>query len=405
MGWLIRLAILCAFLARYYTPVVHYLTVFGVSRTPTPAVRLATEPSFVKIEDTVVCEDLHYYEPAGKIFTACEDHYASRFQWFPPLGHLEGTGETVGSLHVIDPKNFQGPFVTHGIDVIADPTRSSAVYIFAVNHLPNPEYDGTGHTFKARSQIELFHHVLGSGVARHVRSIRHSSIVTPNDIYAESPSSFYVTNDHYYRHGLKRMIEDVSPWAQWTDVVHVRLEQMESADAEAGINATTALTGIRTSNGIGCGRNEEEMLVCSALGGIMYRARADSESRSISIVDEFRFDSTIDNPSYFVDPYRTPSHDASGYVLAGLLGAANLTRSHGDPNARDGVMVWHARRKAMANGTTSADWETRLIFEDDGSNIHTGSSAVMVPTDSAKRARLFVTGFSSEHIVAVEVEL
>lgn len=162
--------------------------------------------------------------------------------------------------------------------MIADPSQSSAVYIFAVNHLPNPKYDGTEHTFKARSQIELFHHVLGTGVARHVRSIRHPRIITPNDVYAESPSSFYVTNDHYYRHGLKRLVEDVYPLAQWTDVVHVRLDQLESVDAEAGINATTALSGIRNSNGIGRGQNEE-VLVCSAIGGIMYRAQADSKSQ------------------------------------------------------------------------------------------------------------------------------
>lgn len=109
MGWIIRLAIFCAFLASCYTPVVQYFTVQGILRTPTPAARLATDPSFVKIKDTVVCEDLHYYEPAGKIFTACEDSYASRFEWFPPLGNMEGAGDTVGSLHVIDPK-VRDPF-------------------------------------------------------------------------------------------------------------------------------------------------------------------------------------------------------------------------------------------------------------------------------------------------------
>lgn len=294
--------------------------------------------------------------------------------------------------------------MTHGIDVIADPDQSNAVYIFAVNHLPNPQYDGAEHAFKGRSQIELFHHILDTGVARHIRSIRHPLILTPNDVYAESPSSFYVTNDHFYSHGLKRLVEDFYPLAKWTSVVHARLDQLELADPEAGVNVTTALTGIRNSNGIGHGQ-DGEMLLCSAIGGIMYRARTESGGRSISILDEVRFDSTIDNPSYFVDPYRTPSDDASGYVLAGLLGAANLTRSHADPNAREGVMVWHARRKATGNGMASADWDTRLIFEDDGSNIHTGSSAVMVPTDSPKRARLFVTGFVSKSVVTVEVEL
>ncbi|KAA8645489.1 hypothetical protein EYZ11_009118 [Aspergillus tanneri] len=410
MRSLVQLTILCALLARFYGPVTHYFTVLGAFRAPNHAVRLATTPSFVKIEDTVQCEDMHYYPPTRKIFTACEDSFASRFQWFPALGHFDGPGDSVGSLHVIDPQNFEGPFVTHGIDVIEDPDRSGAVYIFAVNHLRNPEYDETGtnaqDVFKARSQIELFHHILGTSTATHVRSVRHPLITTPNDIYAKSPSSFYATNDHFYRHGLKRHIEDAYPWAKWTNVVHVRLDQLKSAASpEAGINATVALSGIKNSNGIGHGQDGEEILLCNAIGGIMYRARADGETSSISILDEIRFDSTIDNPSYFADPYRTVSDDASGYVQAGLLKAMNLSQSHGDPSAKDGVTVWYTRRKAAADGVMSAEWETRQIFEDDGSNIHTASSALLVPVESPKKARLFVTGFSSESVVAVDVDL
>lgn len=64
--------------------------------------------------------------------------------------------------------NFDGPFITHGIDVIPDPdaTGSNAIYIIAVNHVPNeavfpqdgssgPEANSTS-TPKAASRLEVF---------------------------------------------------------------------------------------------------------------------------------------------------------------------------------------------------------------------------------------------------------
>jgi hypothetical protein len=309
-------------------------------------------------------------------------------------------------------EDFSGPLITHGIDVLEDPNRSDAVYIFVMNHLPNKEYFQTApraqNVPKARSQVELFHHVLESDTVRHVRSIRHSLIVTPNDIYAESPVSFYVTNDHFYREGFKRHIEDIVPAAKWSNIVHIQLDSLQSEQAEAGVDAKLALTGLHNNNGLGHGQSKEEILISSAISGIMYRGRANPETRNVSISDEVRFDSSIDNPSYYMDPYHTSSDDASGYVLAGLLRPINIARNHADPNGKDGVMVWYTRHNATKVGS-SVEWETRLIFEDDGKNIRSASTALLVPIEpkpqEQKKAWLFVTGFVSENIIAVEVSL
>lgn len=178
--------------------------------------------------------------------------------------------------------NFSGPFITHGIDVIADPDApETAVYIFAVNHLPNPEFqtsEGKAKSVpKARSQIELFHHALGSRSATHVRSIWHPLITTPNDIYAESPRSFYVTNDHYYREGLLRRVEDVVTEAKWSNVVHVQISDLKSTESDAGITATVALKAVQTNNGIGRGSSPDEILLTSSLSGLLYLIQPSSK--------------------------------------------------------------------------------------------------------------------------------
>jgi len=97
------LAVLAVLTSVLYGPIQHSLTVVGVFRTlkSTP---LAPE-DIVRIPDTIHCEDLHYYEPAHLLFTACEDNAEIRGHWFPPLG-IFTTPEKItgGSLHVIDPE-------------------------------------------------------------------------------------------------------------------------------------------------------------------------------------------------------------------------------------------------------------------------------------------------------------
>ncbi|KAL2836782.1 hypothetical protein BJY01DRAFT_238131 [Aspergillus pseudoustus] len=382
------------------------LTVFGVYRNATltsPAQNIYTIP------DTLQCEDIHYYAPGDVLFAACEDSVLQRFRWFPPLVMLDGPADSTGSIHVINPQtlvssrlefeNFPGPFITHGMDVIQDPELPEAVYVFAVNHLANPKYRPGTETPKARSQIEIFHHVLGMSTTRHVRSVRHPLVTTPNDLYAITPRSFYVTNDHYYREGPMRQLESL-PFVKWTDVTHVQLDQLTAMDATAGVNATVALPKLHGCNGLGHGQSPEDVLVASVTGGVVWRTRANENNPpTLSILEETAVDSAIDNPSYYEDPYKTTDNDASGYVLAGLRRVIDLPKTYTDPNATEGVIVWHARN----------DGSTRVLFEDDGSTIRSASAAVLVPIEPTKggpkEATLFVTGFLSKSIVALKVQL
>jgi hypothetical protein len=298
--------------------------------------------------------------------------------------------------------NFEGPFVTHGIDVIEDPEQGDAVYIFAVNHLPNPAYFEAGEpegVHKAHSQVELFHHVLESQTVQHVRSIHHPLVETPNDIYAESPVSFYVTNDHFYREGIMRHVEDVWLSAKWSSIIHVQIAELSK---EATVEASVALTGLWNNNGLSHGRTDKEMIISSAVGGELYISALQS-NHSIELQTSIPFDTVTDNPSYYADPYRTEADDASGFVVAGISKAIHLAANAKDENATDPSQVWYTRIQPV-----TGVWEKKLLFEDDGSRIRTASAAVLVPVEpdgSKKLAWLFVTGFMSESMIAVQVEL
>ncbi|KAJ5116459.1 hypothetical protein N7456_000807 [Penicillium angulare] len=410
------LGLIVGLVAFWVPTLLHQSRIGGVFLTPKQTV-LGEGRGPIRIEDTIHCEDVHHYRPANLLFTACEDTIDTRFKWFPGLGHLTPHPPARGSFHVIDPKtfksirlafeNFKGSFVTHGIDVIEDPSQEDAVYIFAVNHLPNPEYfevtEPAKNTLKGRSQIEIFHHVLESETVQHVRSIRHPIIKTPNDIVATTPTSFFVTNDHLHPSGWLRFLEDLWPRAKWSSIIHVKVTDLKSSDATRGFDASVAHQGLWNNNGLGHARTDTEVVISSAQGGELYLAERHVGNNTLSVHTTIPFDTVTDNPSYYLDPYRTESDDASGFVVAGISQHVKLLWTGSDPKGIDPVQVWYTRPSAGSD-----EWEKKLLFEDDGTLIRTGSAAVLIPVEPVngkKLAWLFVTGFLSEAMVAVQVEL
>lgn len=99
----INLAIVAVLFASLYGPVTRELKVLGAFRSASETTSSQSNPVH-PIADTIHCEDLHYYQPAGQLFTACEDSIVPRFRWFPPLVNFDGPADTTGSIHVIDPQ-------------------------------------------------------------------------------------------------------------------------------------------------------------------------------------------------------------------------------------------------------------------------------------------------------------
>ncbi|KAG6030471.1 hypothetical protein E4U41_000092 [Claviceps citrina] len=402
---------------------------------------VADPQDFRVIPDTVHCEDLHYHEPSNLLFTACEGNELTRQAWFPGLALLgdPATGlKAQGSIEVIDPRtmkakkltftNFNGPFVTHGIDVIDDPERphGEAVYIFAVNHVPSPAYSQDKHARgpKARSIIEVFHHILGSDTVDHVRSVWDPLIRTPNDIVALSPTSFFVTNDFHYREGLFRQVETLWYGAKWSNVIHVEFEHFTDGsfrDDDHAVRASVAVAGLHNNNGLGHGPTPRDILIASSASGRIHvgeisppppdDAADENRTRNISIKDTVDFDSCLDNPSWFRDPYAHTGRDLSGMVGPGLTRGLDLAKSIRNGNGTDGIMVWMARPPPSGDRQGKKPlWDKKLLFQDDSSRIRTASAAVLVAIDPAeekgqRKAWLFVTGFLSRSMIAVKVSL
>ncbi|XXG95664.1 hypothetical protein Hte_001933 [Hypoxylon texense] len=412
----VSIVVVGALSAFLYAPLKREATILGLFR-PLDSWQNVHGIENHAIDGTVACEDLHYHEPSNMLYAACGGDLEKAASWFPGALMLDHPEKAwYGTLVVIDPKtmksqkltlaDFEGPFVTHGISLYNSPSDLETVYIYAVNHIPNPLWTASSSAQpKAASRVELFVHTVGSNTAKHLRSISHPMIRTPNDLLALSEREFLVTNDHYYREGFMRVVEEFSHSA-WTDTVHVRL-----VDA-TNVTASTSLTSIPNNNGLGWGPNQQ-VLVSSPLGGTLYFAKLEgAHNKTLSVTHSVRADGVVDNPSFFRDPWAgIDGKDYSGYILPGLGRPIEFLKNFKDTTGKAPLssIVWYVPAKVGEEERGSEVAEPRLLFSDDGSSLRGATAAVIVPIDPAtnggkREGWLVVTGIVAPHMLATRID-
>lgn len=313
--------------------------------------------------------------------------------------------------------NFAGPMQPHGIEIYTDPQDPEITHVFVVSHLANPDFyyaKPPTSKIKGLERIEIFKHVHGESTIEHVRSVEHPLLRTCNDIAAAGPTAFFVTNDHHYIEGPLRAIEDIATVsiAPWSDTVYVQFDPATKIP-NAGVTASTALTGLHNNNGLGNGRpGYPEVNVIDAAGGVLHRAIARPENGSLHVLERIPMPITLDNPFYYEDKYATAQNNASGYLVSGLARAYTMVTDMDDVSAPIPCAAYLVRSNNHPVDflSSSNTWEKQLLFQDDGRTLRSASGAVLLGIDPAenngrKQGWLFVTGFASMAMAAVKVEL
>lgn len=93
-----------------YPAVQRSIITTGIYRHPAAFASVASAGDLVLIDNTIHCEDLHYYAPTHELYTACEDSHETRFSWFPPLTEFNASviPRSQGGLFIINP-DVRGP--------------------------------------------------------------------------------------------------------------------------------------------------------------------------------------------------------------------------------------------------------------------------------------------------------
>lgn len=211
-----------------------------------------------------------------------------------------------------------------------------------------------------------------------------------------------MTNDHYYREGHLRLVEDLGNKlvAGWTNTLHVTAVKGKKTGS-VGVSAKVALSNMHNNNGLGRTPEPGRVIICDAAGGISYFAKIKADD-TLEVQDQVPFQTTIDNPFWYQDPYPETGGDASGLVNAGLTQGIKLAEElESKPIAST---IW------LARGRPGQAWNTTLLFADDGTTLSSASSAVLIGIDpktneGKKQAWLFASGFASRGVIATKVDL
>jgi arylesterase/paraoxonase len=189
---------------------------------------------------------------------------------FPPLE------EEKGGLYFLDLKNtdydpilltqsFNAPFAPHGISLFK---KDSSYQVLAINHTLQ------GHSIE---QFEL----LGKQL-NHIKTLKHPSMISPNDVVIIDEDRFYFTNDHGYTKGFGKFLEEYAGLA-FSNVVFFD-----------GTDYQEVAGGIAYANGINFDRNRNLLYVASPRKFLVkvYSMQADG---SLSFIEDIPCGTGVDN--------------------------------------------------------------------------------------------------------------
>ncbi|MFD2564988.1 strictosidine synthase family protein [Aquimarina rubra] len=211
---------------------------------------------------------------AEDITISATDNFAlissTKREIYPPVK------EEKGGLYLMDLKNenfdlvhltdsFNQSFAPHGISMIK---KDSLYKVMAINHTPQ------GHSIEVFSLQDknLIHH----------KTLKHSLLVSPNDIVLIDEHRFYVTNDHGYPKGFGKVLEEY---------LGLSISNVLYYD---GKNYTEVADGIAYANGINYDPKRNLLFVASPRSFLVKVYSANSDG-SLDFIEDIDCDTGVDN--------------------------------------------------------------------------------------------------------------
>ncbi|KAF9070632.1 calcium-dependent phosphotriesterase [Rhodocollybia butyracea] len=363
-------------------------------------------PACKKHTEIQACEKLVLHQKSGLLYLACSS-LESRLHWLPATDELNTQGRTNDDyVAIYDPatskitrvefEHFNHPISVHGMDVVPSVHNPNELFVYMVNHR-SPPAGQDAKLVGADSVIEVFKTTVGGKRLSHIKTVRDSTIITPNDVIGDADGKgFFFTNDHGSKTGFvsDRFSTPVSwnPFVRHSFVGYCHLDR----------GCKKASPDLTTANGIAGASNGTVYVAQSMLGKIaVFERQADD---SLLLTDEITLGPALDNLGLDKD---------GSLIAAGFPKGLDMRKHMKNPSLRSRNRVqslYQYRtqlilrreiqgRKGQKHIIENQSWSTQLltpsqVFEDDGAMV---SGATTVVHDS-ERGLLFMHGITSSHL-------
>ncbi|AXT52886.1 hypothetical protein D1818_19420 [Aquimarina sp. BL5] len=186
--------------------------------------------------------------------------------------------EEKGGLYLMDLENenfnlthltasFSQSFAPHGISMIKK-NKDSVYKVMAINHTLN------GHS------IEVF--TLQDKNLVHEKTLKHTSLVSPNDLVLIDENRFYITNDHKYTDGFGKILEEY---------LGLSISNVLYYD---GKNYTEVANGIAYANGINYDPKRNLLFVASPRA-FLVKVYSRNVDGSLEFIEDIPCSTGVDN--------------------------------------------------------------------------------------------------------------
>ncbi|WP_298543024.1 SMP-30/gluconolactonase/LRE family protein [uncultured Aquimarina sp.] len=162
--------------------------------------------------------------------------------------------------------SFDKPFAPHGISMIK---KDSTYRVMAINHTPDGQH-----------AIEVF--TLQNKNLVHEKTLKHPSLISPNDLVLIDENRFYVTNDHKYTEGFGKILEEY---------LGLSISNVLYYDGE---NYTEVADGIAYANGINLDAKRNLVYVASPRG-FLVKVYSKNLDGSLEFVEDIPCGTGVDN--------------------------------------------------------------------------------------------------------------
>ncbi|GAA5844013.1 hypothetical protein JCM3766R1_004046 [Sporobolomyces carnicolor] len=365
---------IAAGLVAYILPLV---TILGLRREVLPV----NNGKCTAVKGLVGCEDAWIDYDRGEAWLVCSSHEA-RKSWLPATLHLDSASLPKVSTDYIAVLDLETNSYKR-VKLVGLPAEATGIYVHAIDavkgsdgkktvminsHRP-PKNRALGKTLGANSVIEIFETTGNDYELKHVKTVSHPLIRTPNNLVATGPRTFFVTNDHRHKVHWSRAFEMLKSVP--SDIIY--------CDATKGTPVCkVAADGLVYPNGIAKGPRNL-LYQGSTLQGLV-RIWEENTDHTLKALAEVPLERPVDNIHV----------DEDGSIYATALTKVLDFMAAGKEGGLTGSPAVEIMR--ITNDTTSGKYRAEIAFADDGSIVSASTTA------APYRGKLVLTGVFSREV-------